>query len=59
MDIPDKFKENLSSGKIHQVLCTGNAGSPEALNYLKRIADTFTMVRGDHDEVHSTARRTF
>lgn len=51
VEIPDKFKENLGSGKIHQVLCTGNIGSKEGLAYLKKIAPSFTMVRGDQEEV--------
>ena len=42
-----------SSIKVHHVLCIGNAGSKETVDWLKGIGEEFTMVRGDEDEVDS------
>ena len=50
-DIPVSFKEYLVSGKITNVLCTGNIGNNDTFNYIKRISNSFYMVRGDIDEM--------
>lgn len=47
--LPKQFKDLLKPGKIQHVLCTGNLGSRQLLDYLKTIAPEIHMVRGDCD----------
>jgi len=49
-DIPDRFKELLVPNKVHNVICTGNVGSKETLDWLKGLSDNFYMVKGDYDD---------
>jgi len=49
-DIPDKFKELLVPNKVHNVICTGNVGSKDQIDWLKSLSDNFVMVKGDYDE---------
>lgn len=46
-DIPDQFRELLSSSKINHVLCLGNVGSKEVNEYLKGLSKNFHCVSGD------------
>ena len=48
--IPPSFRENLSSGKIFQVLCTGNLCTHAELDLLKTFCNDVRMVRGEFDE---------
>lgn len=48
--IPPSFKENLSSGKIFQVLCTGNLCTKAELELLQSFCDDVRMVRGEFDD---------
>ena len=49
VDIPDKFKELLVPGKIQHVICTGNVGNRETLDWLRTLCGDFHIVRGDFD----------
>jgi len=41
--------------KVHNVICTGNVGSRDALDWLKSLSDNFVMAKGDYDSVkHNT-----
>eukprot|EP00775_Hariotina_reticulata_P007975 gene7975-8173_t len=52
-DIPQKFKELLKPGKIHQILCTGNLCCKSALEFLKGICGDVKCVQGDFDDFES------
>ena len=49
-EIPKKFKELLSPGKIQHILCTGNVADLPTLNYLKSLAPDVHVTRGDFDD---------
>eukprot|EP01024_Parvocaulis_polyphysoides_P020352 TRINITY_DN1949_c0_g2_i1.p1 TRINITY_DN1949_c0_g2~~TRINITY_DN1949_c0_g2_i1.p1 ORF type:complete len:248 (-),score=48.46 TRINITY_DN1949_c0_g2_i1:187-930(-) len=49
-DLPQKFKELLKPGKIHQILCPGNLCSREFYDYLRTVCSSIEWVRGDFDE---------
>eukprot|EP01016_Furgasonia_blochmanni_P048403 TRINITY_DN71_c0_g1_i2.p5 TRINITY_DN71_c0_g1~~TRINITY_DN71_c0_g1_i2.p5 ORF type:complete len:122 (-),score=36.89 TRINITY_DN71_c0_g1_i2:612-977(-) len=51
IDIPEEFKELLVPNKVQNVLCTGNVGSRETLDWLKSLSSNFQIVKGDFDEV--------
>jgi len=44
-DIPEKFKDLLVPNKVQNVICTGNVGSKEMVDYLKSLSDNFYMVK--------------
>eukprot|EP01084_Bolivina_argentea_P134650 237449_1 len=48
-DIPKKFHALLVPGKMKHVLCTGNVGSRQQLDFLRGIAPNVHIVRGDED----------
>jgi len=50
VDIPEKFKELLVPGKMQHVLCTGNVGNREHVDWLKNLAGNVHIVRGDMDD---------
>ncbi|KAK8886930.1 Vacuolar protein sorting-associated protein 29 [Tritrichomonas musculus] len=50
LDIPDAFKQILTPGKIHRILCTGNLTTKETLNYLKKLCKDVILVTGEEDE---------
>lgn len=50
VDLPPCFRELLHTDKIRHVLCTGNAGSGQVLDFLKGIAGSVHIVKGDMDE---------
>eukprot|EP00879_Flechtneria_rotunda_P007509 GHRR01007878.1.p1 GENE.GHRR01007878.1~~GHRR01007878.1.p1 ORF type:complete len:191 (+),score=42.33 GHRR01007878.1:143-715(+) len=52
-DIPQKFRELLKPGKIHQILCTGNLSSKSTLEFLKGICSDVKVVQGDFDDFES------
>jgi vacuolar protein sorting-associated protein 29 len=37
---------------MQYVICTGNVGSKESVDWLKGLSDNFIMVKGDYDEVN-------
>lgn len=47
--IPNEFVEILQPGKLDKILCLGNLGSDEALNYLKTLCKDVVCIRGDND----------
>eukprot|EP01025_Chloroclados_australasicus_P017377 TRINITY_DN1885_c0_g1_i1.p1 TRINITY_DN1885_c0_g1~~TRINITY_DN1885_c0_g1_i1.p1 ORF type:complete len:250 (-),score=39.35 TRINITY_DN1885_c0_g1_i1:438-1187(-) len=49
-DLPQKFKELLKPGKIHQILCPGNLCSREFYDYLRTVCTSIEWARGDFDE---------
>eukprot|EP01026_Neomeris_dumetosa_P033907 TRINITY_DN2718_c0_g1_i1.p1 TRINITY_DN2718_c0_g1~~TRINITY_DN2718_c0_g1_i1.p1 ORF type:complete len:274 (-),score=43.91 TRINITY_DN2718_c0_g1_i1:202-1023(-) len=49
-DLPQKFKELLKPGKIHQILCPGNLCSREFYDYLRTVCSSIDWARGDFDE---------
>lgn len=51
--IPEKFRELLGSGKVTHVLCPGNVGSRETLEWVESIAQVKAntiITKGDFDE---------
>jgi len=48
-DIPDQFKELLVPGKMQHVLCTGNVCSKSMEDYLRTLANSVHIVKGDLD----------
>merc|ERR1719231_71758 len=48
-DLPEQFKELLVPGKMQHVLCTGNLCSKAVEDYLRTLANTVHIVRGDLD----------
>ncbi|CDI84108.1 vacuolar protein sorting 29, putative [Eimeria acervulina] len=50
VDLPPCFKELLHTDKIRHVLCTGNVGSESILEFLRGIAGSVHIVKGDMDE---------
>lgn len=49
-NIPAIFKENLSTGKIHQILCTGNLCTKSEIEMLRKFCSDVQIVRGEFDE---------
>jgi len=49
--LPEQFKDLLVPGKMQHVLCTGNVCSRTAEDYLRTLATSVHMVRGDMDVV--------
>ena len=49
--IPPEFKEMLVPDKVQQVICTGNVGNRETVDWLKGLSDKFSMVKGEFDHV--------
>lgn len=47
--IPPQLKELLVPGKMHHVLCTGNVCSKATEEYLRTLANSVHIVRGDMD----------
>jgi predicted phosphodiesterase len=54
-DLPNKFKKLLVPGKIGQIVCTGNVCDRETWEYLRSISNDVRGVRGDFDEVNTSA----
>ncbi len=52
-DIPERFKDLLGPGKVQSVLCTGNVGNRETLDWIKSLCGQTHIVRGDFDEVNN------
>ena len=48
--IPAVFQKMLVPNKMQHILCTGNVGSPEQVEYLRSIAPNVHIVRGDFDQ---------
>jgi len=51
LDVPDKFKDLLLPNKVHNVICTGNVGSKETVDWLKGLSNSFYMSKGDYDDL--------
>jgi len=49
VDVPDKFKKILVPNRLHNVICTGDVGSRDILDWLKSLSDNFVMVKGQYD----------
>jgi len=49
-EIPEKFKDLLVPNKMQHVICTGNVGAKESIDWLKGLSDNFVMAKGDYDE---------
>lgn len=50
VDLPPCFRELLHTDKIRHVLCTGNIGSGRILEFLRGIAGSVHIVKGDMDD---------
>jgi vacuolar protein sorting-associated protein 29 len=50
-NLPLKFKELLSPGRIQNIICTGNLCNKDTMDYLKTLANDVHVVRGDFDDV--------
>jgi len=48
-ELPDLFKDLLVPGKMQHVLCTGNLVSKQMEDYLRTLAPSVHIVRGDMD----------
>eukprot|EP00918_Siedleckia_nematoides_P099462 GHVU01217538.1.p1 GENE.GHVU01217538.1~~GHVU01217538.1.p1 ORF type:complete len:198 (+),score=19.88 GHVU01217538.1:172-765(+) len=49
LDLPQCFKDLLSTDKIRHVICTGNVGNTATLDMLRSIAGNVHVVKGDCD----------
>jgi len=49
--IPDNFRKMLIPNKTQHVLCTGNLCTKEQYDYLRTLAPSVHIVRGDMDEL--------
>ena len=49
-DIAEQFKSILAPNKVQHVLCLGNIGNRESLDWLKSLSNDFHYVKGDFDE---------
>jgi len=56
--IPQVFKDSLSTGKIHQILCTGNLCTKSEHEMLRKFCSDIQMVRGEFDEDDVTEAET-
>merc|ERR1712080_587550 len=54
-DIPEQFKDLLVPGKMQHVLCTGNVCSKTMDDYLRTLANSVHIVRGDLDSTTGLA----
>jgi len=52
-DIPEQFKALLVPGKMQHVLCTGNVCSKSIDDFLRTLANSVHIVRGDMDSAKS------
>ena len=48
-DLPEQFKDLLVPGKMQHVLCTGNVCSKSMDDYLRTLANSVHIVKGDMD----------
>jgi len=49
-DINEQFKTILTPNKVQHVLCLGNVGNRESLDWLKSLSNDFHNVKGNLDE---------
>eukprot|EP00828_Plagiopyla_frontata_P016161 TRINITY_DN2101_c0_g2_i1.p1 TRINITY_DN2101_c0_g2~~TRINITY_DN2101_c0_g2_i1.p1 ORF type:complete len:193 (+),score=23.83 TRINITY_DN2101_c0_g2_i1:144-722(+) len=49
--IPECFTELLAPNKVQNVICTGNIGNRETIDWLKTLSGNFQTVLGDCDEI--------
>jgi vacuolar protein sorting-associated protein 29 len=49
-DITEQFKSILTPNKVQHVLCLGNIGNRESLDWLKSLSNDFHHVKGDFDD---------
>lgn len=49
-EIPSHVKEMFSTAKLNYVICLGNVGNKNNINYLKSLSNNFHIVYGDKDE---------
>jgi vacuolar protein sorting-associated protein 29 len=49
-EIPAKYKEMITPGKVSAVFCTGNLGSREVYDWTKSLSPTFHVVKGDYED---------
>ena len=49
IEIPAKFKEMLVPNKVQHVLCTGNLGNKETVDWVKGLSSNIHIVSGDFD----------
>ena len=53
VDIPEAFKELLVPNKVQNVICTGNFGCRETIDWLKSLSSNTFFVKGDYDDLPS------
>ena len=44
------FRDHLTPGKVHQILCTGNVCTKSELEYFRTICNDVIVVRGQYDD---------
>ena len=49
-DITEQFKSILTPNKVQHVLCLGNIGNRESIDWLKSLSNDFHHVKGDFDD---------
>lgn len=54
-EMPPEFKDLLAPGKMQHVLCTGNLVSKPIEDYLRTLAPSVHIVKGDQDSAASFA----
>lgn len=57
--IPENFQKMLIPNKTQHVLCTGNICTKEQFDFLRSLAPSVHVVRGEMDEVSRSARDFF
>lgn len=48
LEIPQKYKDMITPGKVNTVFCTGNIGCREILDWCKSLSSNFHVVKGDY-----------
>ena len=49
-EIPPKYKEMITPNRVGAVLCTGNLGCREIHDWIKSLAPTIHIVKGDYED---------
>lgn len=49
-EVPAKYREMITPGKVSAVFCTGNIGSREIYDWCKSLASVFHVVKGDYED---------
>lgn len=50
VDIPETFKDLLIPNKVQNVICTGNVGCKETMDWIRSLSANCNIVKGEYDE---------